>query len=74
MKVNIGKSRIEVSVEGCFRCGTLWSSRWFALKDVPMQIACRVDTVTLHVCADCASPAEKITDQTILAEVGYVLQ
>ncbi len=60
MKVNIGKSRIEVSVEGCFRCGTLWSSRRFPLKDVPVQIACRVDTVTLHVCAGydtCHRPA-----------------
>ena len=32
MKVRIGKSKIDVSVEGCYRCGVLWSSGWYEYK------------------------------------------
>ncbi len=60
MNIKIGESRISISVEGCFRCGTLFSSGWYPLKEIQVRLGEKsVRQITLHVCNDCATPAEK---------------
>jgi len=60
MNVNMGKSKISVVVEGCFRCGTSFSRGWYPFKVVPVRIGERIERgVTLHICDDCATPEEK---------------
>lgn len=63
MKTKIGKTHISIEAQGCYRCGTLWSSGWHPLKDIPAQVGDRLFKLTLHVCADCATPAEKRSTQ-----------
>jgi hypothetical protein len=38
MNIKIGESRISISVEGCFRCGTLFSSGWYPFKEIPVRL------------------------------------
>jgi hypothetical protein len=60
MNIKMGESKISVTVEGCFRCGTSFSRGWFPLKVVPVRIGEKVDrAVTLHVCNDCVTPEER---------------
>jgi len=62
MNVKIGESRISISVEGCFRCSTSFSSRWYPFKDIPVRFGEKsVRQITLHVCNDCATVDEKTT-------------
>jgi len=64
MNVKMGESKIGVSVEGCFRCGTLFSSGWYPFKVVPVRIGEKIERqVTLHVCNDCVTPEEKIAPE-----------
>ena len=53
MITRIGKSRIELRVEGCIKCGTLWSHRWEKIKEVPVQIGSWRGAIDLNVCGDC---------------------
>ncbi len=64
MTIKIGKSSISISVEGCFRCGTRWSSGWFPARTVPVTLDGRSMDITLHVCNECASPEEKGVSQS----------
>ncbi|MDP2845076.1 MAG: hypothetical protein Q8N79_03245 [Candidatus Methanoperedens sp.] len=60
MNIKIGESRISISVEGCFRCGTLFSSGWYPFKEIPVRLDEKsVKWITLHICNDCATQAEK---------------
>jgi len=60
MNLKIGESRISISVEGCFRCGTLWSSRWYPAREVSVRLGEKsIRRITLYICSDCAAPAEK---------------
>lgn len=60
MNLKIGKSRISISVEGCFRCGTSFSSGWYPFKEILVRLGEKsVRRITLHICNDCATPAEK---------------
>ena len=62
MNVKIGESRVNISVEGCFRCGTSFSSRWYPFKEIPVRLGEKsVRQITLHVCNDCATADEKTT-------------
>ena len=72
MKIRIGKSKIDVSVEGCYRCGTLWSSGWYEYKEIPVQVGQTKGSIVVHVCANCVSVQEKETDQTKIAVEGYL--
>jgi hypothetical protein len=61
MNVKIGESRVSISVEGCFRCGTSFSSRWYPFKEISVRLGDKsVRQITLHVCNDCATANEKI--------------
>ncbi len=61
MNIKIGESRVSISVEGCFRCGTSFSSRWYPLKEILVRLGEKsVRQITLHVCNDCATTDEKI--------------
>jgi len=53
MITRIGKSRIELRVEGCIKCGTLWSFRWEKIREVPVQIGLWHGAIDLNVCGDC---------------------
>jgi hypothetical protein len=53
MITRIGKSRIELRVEGCIKCGTLWSHRWEKIREVPVQIGLWHGAIDLNVCGDC---------------------
>ncbi|MCZ7358691.1 MAG: hypothetical protein O8C55_01330 [Candidatus Methanoperedens sp.] len=66
MSIKIGKTQINIEVQGCYRCGTLWSSGWHPLKEVPVQINGRSLSLTLNVCHDCATPTERATAQASL--------
>ncbi len=60
MNIKIGESRISISVEGCFRCGTLFSSGWYPFKEIQVRLGEKsVRQITLHVCNDCATVDEK---------------
>jgi len=64
MNIKIGKSQISISAEGCFRCGTLWSSGWYSVREVSVRLDEKsVRWITLHICNDCATPDEKIALQ-----------
>ncbi len=67
MDFKFRKSTISVTGEGCFRCGTLWSSGWHPLKEVPIKIGNKTAEITLSVCNDCASNDEKNTNQATLS-------
>lgn len=61
MNVKIGESRISISAEGCFRCGTSFSSRWYPFKEISVRLDDKsVRQITLHICNDCATAEEKI--------------
>lgn len=49
----IGKTKITVDVEGCVKCGTLWSSDWFVTRVIDVVIATKKYQVAIHICADC---------------------
>ncbi len=53
MIVRIGKSKIEIRVEGCIKCGTLWSHHWEKVKEVPVQIGSSRGVIDVHVCGNC---------------------
>jgi predicted P-loop ATPase len=60
MNIKIGESRISISVEGCFRCGTSFSSGWYPFKEIALRLDEKsVKWITLHICNDCATPVEK---------------
>jgi hypothetical protein len=60
MNIKIGESRIRISVEGCFRCGTSFSSRWYPLKEIQVRLGEKsVKWIMLHICNDCATMDEK---------------
>lgn len=59
MNIKIGESRISISVEGCFKCGTSFSSGWYSFKEIPVRFGEKIVRITLHICNDCATPAEK---------------
>jgi hypothetical protein len=60
MNIKIGESRISISVEGCFRCGTSFSSGWYPFKEIPVRLGEKsVRQITLHICNDCATADEK---------------
>jgi hypothetical protein len=60
MNIKIGESRISISVEGCFRCGTMFSSGWYPFKEIQVRLDKKsVRWITLHICNDCATPDEK---------------
>ncbi len=60
MNIKIGESRISISVEGCFRCGTSFSSGWYPFKEISLRFGEKsVRWITLHICSDCATPDEK---------------
>jgi hypothetical protein len=64
MNVKMGESKISVVAEGCFRCGTSFSSGWYPLKVVTVRIGEKIERgVTLHVCNDCATPEEKVAPE-----------
>lgn len=54
MDSRFGKAHVEIRVEGCVDCGTLWSSRWVLARTVEVQIGKRRSTIDVHRCADCA--------------------
>jgi hypothetical protein len=61
MIVKIGESRVSISVEGCFRCGTSFRSRWYPFKEISVRFGEKsVRQIMLHVCNDCAMADEKI--------------
>jgi hypothetical protein len=68
VKQRIGKSVIEITVEGCIRCGTRWSSGWEVARRVPVKIGNSEGTVSLHICADCMKKKQQETYQPLLME------
>lgn len=63
MNIKIGESRISISAEGCFRCGTSFSSGWYPFKEIQVRLGEKsVRWITLHICNDCATPDEKTAD------------
>ena len=50
---SFGKSKVRIHVEGCITCGTLWSSGWQLVREVPVTVGSRKATIGLHRCADC---------------------
>lgn len=66
MNLSFGKAQVSVRGEGCMRCGTLWSSHWYPLKEVPVKVGSREGCITLNVCHDCATPEERGTAQVTL--------
>lgn len=67
MSIKIGKTQINIEVQGCYRCGTLWSSGWYPLKVVQAQINGKPLPLTLNVCHDCATLTERATAQASLS-------
>ena len=64
MNLKIGESRISISVEGCFKCGTSFSSGWYSFKEIPVRFGEKsIRRITLHICNDCATPDEKTAAQ-----------
>ncbi len=60
MIVKLGESRVSISVEGCFRCGTLFSRGWYPFKEIPVRLGEKsLKWITLHVCNDRATADEK---------------
>ncbi len=60
MNIKIGESRISISAEGCFRCGTSFSNGWYPFKEIQVRLGEKsVRWITLHICNDCATPDEK---------------
>ncbi len=60
MNIKIGESRMNISAEGCFRCGTSFSSGWYPFKEIQVRLGEKsVRWITLHICNDCATPDEK---------------
>ncbi len=60
MNIKIGESRVSISVEGCFRCGTSFSNGWYPFKEIQVHLGDKsVRQITLHICSDCATPDEK---------------
>ena len=58
MKIQVGKSTIEVTVEGCIQCGTRWSSGWTVAKILTVKIGKREQAISLFICADCQKATE----------------
>ncbi len=60
MNIKIGEARISISVEGCFRCGTSFSSGWYPFKEIQVRLGEKsVRWITLHICNDCATVDER---------------
>lgn len=54
MKLKIGKSAIEITAEGCVRCGALSSHRWEIERAIPVTVGDRKPAeISLHVCGGC---------------------
>ena len=51
--MNFGKTKVHVTTEGCFGCGTRWSSGWRVFAALPIQVAGKEYDAPLHICADC---------------------
>jgi hypothetical protein len=60
MNIKIGESRISISAEGCFRCGTSFSNGWYPFKEIQVRLGEKsIRQITLHISSDCAAPDEK---------------
>lgn len=51
--IDIGHTKIRLSVEGCVDCGTLWSSGWTVAKVVSIKIGSKEGEISLHRCIEC---------------------
>ena len=49
----IGKSTIQITVDGCIKCGIKWASGWRVAKSITMIVEKRVQELDLHICEDC---------------------
>lgn len=59
MAFRIGKTRVTIEAEGCFRCGAHWSRSWHVVKIVPVKIGERELSLTIHACHECVTPEER---------------
>lgn len=73
----IGRANITISVEGCLKCGTRWSSAWTLAREVPISIGAKKTVIRLHLCADCQPQSPMGADQQVhsdeLAQNVYTL-
>ncbi len=51
--VRVGNTKIDITVEGCFICGTRWSHRWEKLKEVRVQIGRSHWFIDISICGEC---------------------
>lgn len=66
MSIQIGKSKIEISVKGCTRCGTLWSRAWWVVREIIILVGKRTLRIEIHICDDCRNETEQSKDKDVL--------
>ncbi len=49
----IGKTKIDISVEGCVDCGALYAAGWATERIIAVQIGKRRATISIPICLDC---------------------
>lgn len=53
MKTTIGKTKIEVEVRGCCKCGVQCHSEWKVSSFIPVKIGNKEGIIFIHICGDC---------------------
>lgn len=59
METNIGKAKVKIKSEGCFKCGTTFSSGWSVYKTIPVTIGPRAGMIDINICFDCSETMKK---------------
>ena len=58
--MQIGKTKIALTAEGCLSCGTRWSSAWAVTRVVPVKIGTKESILRIYLCAACiSSPSQE---------------
>jgi hypothetical protein len=57
--MRIGKAKVKVEVNGCYKCGTQWSKGWKIARVIPASIGDKKFFIQIHICQDCAAQLER---------------
>lgn len=49
----VGKTKINIEVEGCVYCGTRWSDSWRVVRLLTVVINGREKLLSIQCCGDC---------------------
>ncbi len=51
--LNRGKMKIRLTIEGCYKCGSIGSFAWGYADEIPVKIGNKEGTIPVIICGDC---------------------